>query len=111
MNKYTPGPWFAKEVQTSCGRCFKVGPVEVIEGSHGAIILYDDFTFLNPHSTGVAKANAALISAAPDLLDALLDMLSGWIYIREVHGDMYGVGWDRAQEKAEFAIKKSRGES
>lgn len=32
---------------------------------------------------------------------ALSDMLSGWRYIREVHGDLYGVGWDRAQDAAE----------
>lgn len=39
------------------------------------------------------------------LEDALRDMLSGWKYIREVHGDLYGVGWDRAQKKAEDALK------
>lgn len=36
-----------------------------------------------------------------NLKEALSDMLSGWKYIREVHGDLYGVGWDRAQGKAE----------
>ena len=43
------------------------------------------------------KENAAL-------RDALRDMLSGWRYIRNTHGDLYGVGWDRAQQKAEAAI-------
>ena len=43
------------------------------------------------------KENAAL-------RDALRDMLSGWKYIRNTHGDLYGVGWDRAQQKAEAAI-------
>lgn len=37
-------------------------------------------------------------------LDALKDIRSGWIYIRQSHGDLYGVGWDRAQEKATAAI-------
>lgn len=32
------------------------------------------------------------------------DMLSGWKYIRSTHGDLYGVGWDRAQEKVERAL-------
>lgn len=36
--------------------------------------------------------------------DALADMLNGWKYIRESHGDLYGVGWDRAQGKAEAAL-------
>lgn len=57
-----------------------------------------------------AAANERLIGSAPDLLAALEDMYSGWLYIRQVHGDLYGVGWDRAQEKAEAALKKARGE-
>jgi hypothetical protein len=48
-------------------------------------------------------------SAAPDLLEALRDMLAGWKYIRSFHGDLYGVGWDRAEDKAEEAIAKATG--
>ena len=40
--------------------------------------------------------------------EALKDMNCGWKYIRESHGDLYGVGWDRAQEKADDAIKALR---
>ena len=40
--------------------------------------------------------------------EALKDMNCGWKYIREVHGDLYGVGWDRAQGKADDAIKALR---
>ena len=39
------------------------------------------------------------------LRDALEDMLAGWRYARATHGDLYGVGWDRAQNKAEQAIE------
>ncbi len=46
---------------------------------------------------------------ANELLEALRDMLEGWRYIRHSHGDLYGVGWDRAQEKAERAIAKATG--
>ena len=56
------------------------------------------------------EENAHLIAAAPDLLEALQDILSGWKYIREQHGDLYGVGWDRAQDKATAAISKALGE-
>jgi len=45
-------------------------------------------------------------SAENDLLAAVEDLLSGWKYIRSFHGDLYGVGWDRAQHKAEAAIAK-----
>lgn len=54
-----------------------------------------------------ALANGRLMSAAPDLLAALQDMLSGWQYIRKVHGDLHGVGWDRAQSSAAAAIDKA----
>lgn len=37
-------------------------------------------------------------------IEALRDMLAGWKYIRCTHGDLYGVGWDRAQIKAEEAL-------
>ena len=40
--------------------------------------------------------------------EALQDMLSGWHYIRKVHGDLYGVGWDRAQAKAEKALEDEK---
>lgn len=46
----------------------------------------------------------------PVLYEALEDMLNGWKYIRSTHGDLYGVGWDRAQKKAEDALKLARGE-
>lgn len=36
--------------------------------------------------------------------DAIQDLRSGWIYIRETHGDLYGVGWDRAESKADEAL-------
>lgn len=43
-----------------------------------------------------------------EALEALRDMLSGWKYIRQVHGDLYGVGWDRAQTKAEKVLEETK---
>lgn len=51
-----------------------------------------------------------LLAAAPELLEALQDMLSGWQYIRHTHGDLYGVGWDRAEQKAKGALSKALGQ-
>lgn len=42
-----------------------------------------------------------------DLEAALRDMLAGWKYIREFHGDLYGVGWDRCEAAAEAALKRA----
>lgn len=43
------------------------------------------------------------------LIDAMSDMLSGWRYIRASYGDLYGVGWERAQEKVERALESLTG--
>lgn len=39
------------------------------------------------------------------LREALKDMLNGWRYIRETYGDLAGVGWDRAEQKALSALE------
>jgi hypothetical protein len=92
MNKHTPGPWryskAHKDVISMCGGIKKDVICDI--GN---------------------EENAHLIAAAPDLLAALEDMLAGWKYIRESHGDIYGVGWDRAQDNAAAAIARARGES
>ncbi|PCI54176.1 MAG: hypothetical protein COB36_10830 [Alphaproteobacteria bacterium] len=41
---------------------------------------------------------------ARQLEDALLDSRSGMLYIRENHGNLYGVGFDRVEEKAQDAL-------
>ena len=38
------------------------------------------------------------------LREALTDMRSGWRYIREFHGDLYGVAWDRCEQSATAAL-------
>jgi hypothetical protein len=53
-----------------------------------------------------AAAEIERLRARVEVLEAALrDMLSGWRYIRETHGDLYGVGWDRAEEKARAALE------
>ena len=41
---------------------------------------------------------------ARQLEDALLDARSGMRYIKETHGNLYGVGFDRVEEKAAKAL-------
>lgn len=38
------------------------------------------------------------------LVDALKDARSALLYVREVHGDLYGVGFDRVEKKASAAL-------
>ena len=94
MNKHTPGPWTHEGQGDITGiedNGFGRGPVDVcsvylraVEGRH--------------------EANARLIAAAPDLLEALERLVSA---ARDVgHGYM-----DQAIDNAESAIAKARGEA
>ncbi len=40
------------------------------------------------------------------LEDALKDAVSGLRYIRQTHGELYGVGFDRVEEKSKLALSK-----
>jgi hypothetical protein len=58
------------------------------------------------------KGNSQLLYTHPaeltdEVKDVLMDALSGWKYIRQCHGDLYGVGWDRVQEKIEAILRKA----
>jgi len=40
------------------------------------------------------------------LEDALLDAVSGLRYVRQNHGNLYGVGFDRVEEKSDKALER-----
>lgn len=63
---HAPGPWQLDEVQTSCGRAFRIGTGEMLTAGKGCCIIYDDYG----GGENQRKANARLIATAPDLLDA-----------------------------------------
>jgi hypothetical protein len=43
---------------------------------------------------------------ATRLAEAVSDMQSGWFYIQEVYGRLSGVGWDRAAQGVEVALRE-----
>ncbi len=67
MSEHTPGPWEAKDGT-------------VIRRDHdadgGATYLYDTVATMSIGVKGSPRANARLMAAAPDLLEALRDLLS-----------------------------------
>lgn len=77
----------------------KIMKIERSNDEHMYVIGHDDAR--HEAASMAIKYDDAMVS----LRDAIEDMLSGWKYIREQHGDLYGVGWDRAQEKAESALE------
>lgn len=96
MSKHTPGPWHSFSPQGSAavnpnGAAFLIGPTR----------LYMD------KSCGFLVADAQLISAAPDLLDALNALLPA---LMSKSAMMDKNDW-MAVEKANAAIAKARGES
>jgi hypothetical protein len=90
MNKHTPGPWHTAEEQGVQIRSTKhqIAKVWTMRG--------DEW-----------KANANLIAAAPDLLDALLEMFASIPPYRE---DGTSTIPDSTVEKANAAIAKATGE-
>ena len=105
MSKHTPGPWTIK-YGTNVGAPRSGCDWALVAAAGGFSTNTDDGEHIEE-----SAANARLIAAAPKLLEALGDMTSGWCYIRKVHGDLTGVGWDRAEDAARAAIAKARGEA
>lgn len=111
-SKFTPGPWFVSEDDRDgmeWNRHIAIDPDgenRICFMAHGGPERDDEF-----------EANACLIAAAPELYEALTDALAGLRYIREHYhdertatGDLYGVGFDRVEGKAQAALAKVRGE-
>lgn len=73
------------------------------DGHEFAAYLADDFA---RHRTTAEAASAARVA---ELRNAALDALAGWRYIRQHHGDLYGVGWDRVENALTAALANLRG--
>lgn len=86
--KYTPGPW------AWTGSFFK--------GSDGKVIVTRSW---NDTEAEEAEANAKLIAAAPELIEALEKLVAEWEKVRVItHGSyVFDNVWKRATE----AIKKA----
>ena len=71
--KHTPGPWTLETVPTTCGVCHKVGPFpgkRPVDKPRYAC-LYADYPSKGNQPDDELEANARLIAAAPELLQAL----------------------------------------
>lgn len=98
MKKYTLGPWAIEETEDTIfilasGKCD--AQIASIELGSEIVICHDE---TGPHE---AKSNAHLISAAPDMLEALENFVNQF----EI-----GILPRSACEQAKIAIKKAKGE-
>lgn len=93
--KHTPGPW--SFWHDTCAKCREDGTAEFcIDGPPGG-----------SHGQFSSEADARLVAAAPDMLEALKA-------ITELHGEQSSVGHDRERSmnvycRAQAAIAKAEG--
>ena len=90
MTKHTPGPWTSYSVSTDTSR--RVGPPKYAVA---------EIKPTGRHQEDAANAN--LIAAAPDLLEALRDIL-----FNSVHGNGLDAHY-KAQDRARAVIAKAEG--
>lgn len=100
---FTPGPWVCIEVRTSCGRAFRIGKGEMIEGGpSGGCIIYDDYG----HGKNERESNARLIAAAPELYEALEGLLED--FEKQMKNPSHHIPFNYS--KAKKALAKAHGE-
>lgn len=68
-SKHTPGPWSI--TFTIIGADKEMWPSAVVSPEKGSVDTICDFSFLTTRDIAVQQANARLIAAAPELLEAL----------------------------------------
>ena len=101
MSAYTKGPWHAEvSVIVDSWQGYK----QTIDIHSGSVLIasYETSYVEYPDTNEENEANAHLLAAAPDLLEAL----------QELFADGAGVSyanWTHAQHKANSAIKKATG--
>jgi len=97
MTKHTPGPWMIGErVKTArLDNALMIRPADHCNYEYGATAII-----------GTSEANARLIAAAPDLLDALQSMVDAY----QTHFDVMPVAWQTCDNIARAAIAKATGE-
>ena len=97
MSKHTPGPWATDQKEHDEPH----QNIRVQAGKRGICLVWMDDAPVRDYNAE-QRANARLIAAAPDLLEALKAMLTNW-----EEDSAYG---SDAADKARAAIAKAGGE-
>lgn len=96
MQKHTQGPWVTSAVNRNEVLACGTGAARVAK----CLDEFDDNPGGPKYGSGEVEANASLIAAAPDLLDALTDLVGGC----GKEGDLFS---SAAMDKARSAIEKA----
>jgi hypothetical protein len=107
MTQHTPGPWKMDAMRDGAGHNM-ITVDQDIKGPYREICRSYD---IEPDDLEETKANARLIAAAPEMLDALKAMREALLLWKE----FAPLAWDTADviaiDKANKAINKAEGES
>lgn len=107
---HTPGPWFVRHEVWSGGPMLREGGCFSIEDSEDAFesnVICSRFPW--PEKAAELEANARLIAAAPDLLDALQDLADDIADRFDMDSDSTNPGMKYAVRQARAAIAKALG--
>jgi len=103
MNKFTPGPWVHSTAGYGRGDIFIVDECFVAKDGDDVALCEN---IIDPNTGDPSEANARLIEAAPDLLEALEETFT--MIGERLLKDTFGYEW---YEKASAAISRARGEA
>ena len=84
--EHTPGPWIFETVNTTSGICHKIGPFPPKQegGRPRHACIYADYPSPYHPADQELEANARLIAAAPELLDAV-ELVLAWFEAEDNH--------------------------
>lgn len=104
-NTFTPGPWrVCRDGDCTCGFVWSACGEIHVASVHGPESLGQDY-YGSDVATLDAPANARLIASAPDLLEALEDMLPAF------RSATPGPAYRGLKQRAELAIARARGDA
>lgn len=107
MKKHTPGPWVAKEdgkyrdspwsIDHEDGHCASWAPISTAKGRTLALVVNDDSKRPMDFQEEEMHANAKLIAAAPELLEAAQKTVDAWAAFIDSFNYTPGIG-DMAED-------------
>lgn len=102
---HSPGPWLWNEKNGSLHQAPGEGPYR-----YGPAVLSPSYEYESGTNVEVSDADAALIAAAPDLLEALNALLDACNYVANMHGGDLGQEIGPPAYAARTALSRARGE-
>lgn len=108
--KHTPGPWKFRQPLHDKMRGLPVRTLEVLAEQNGIYKPYvADVRSLDAEGNDNTEANARLIAAAPDMLDAL-EAILGEALLDADDGELALIACEAIRSNARAAIAKAKGE-